>query len=80
MDDFHQRQGLLVSGQRFGQERRKQLNEKKNSSGLLKNRSSTVLGKLEAFYFIDLEDMKFKEIMKNARKKIGVAHGINHAL
>ena len=42
----------------------KQLNVKKNSIGLLKNRSS------RGSCFIDPDDMEFKDTMKNARSKL----------
>ena len=36
--------------------------------------------RLRGIYFIDPDDMDFKEIIKNAKKKIGNTNGSNHAL
>ena len=55
-------QDPTMSGQRFGRECQKQLNEKKSSSGLLRKRSST------RHSSIDPEDMEFREAVKTRKK------------
>ena len=63
-------QGPTVCGQKFGQERRKLLNVKRNGIGLSKSRSSTKLESSGGLNFIDPDDMEFKDTIVNARKKL----------
>ena len=71
---FKQHQGPIIYGQKFCQELRKQLNEKKSSIGLLKNENSTMLESLKGIYFIDPDDKEFQENIKRQRK-VGTYNG-----
>ena len=39
-----------------------------------------MLEKLSGTYYIDPDDMKFKDTMKHARNKVGIVAGTRHAL
>ena len=57
---FKQPQDLIICGQKLGPECRKQLNERKSSNGLSRNRSSTMRESWE-HYFIDQKKKKKKK-------------------
>ena len=51
-----------------------------NSTGRLKMCSSTMLESCEEAFKVDPDDTELKDTMKKARKKVGVATGIRHAM
>ena len=67
-NDFQTR----LCGQKIGKICRKRRNEKRSKSGLSKNRSLTMLENCAGMYFIDPAGEEFKDILKNARRKLDV--------
>ena len=61
----------ILHDQKFGQRCRKVLNKKIEGNWAIEKRQIDNARQLTGIYYMDLDDMEFKDTMKNARKKVG---------
>ena len=67
---FKQRQGLIIDGQKFGQECQKAAQRREKQHWAVERLKLDSARKLRGIYFIDPNDREFRKHIKNARKKL----------
>ena len=74
-----QQQGLIMCGQKFGQECQIQAQRKERQQWTMKRQKFDSARTLRGMCFIDPEDAEFKETSKTLGK-VGIVHGSSRAL
>ena len=72
--------GLITCGQKYGKSCQRQRNEKKNKSGLSKNRSLTMPEGCEVFTSLIQQMRSSSKLLKKSAKKVGSSDASSYAL